>query len=61
VLAVLVCGLIGGATSPGVAILPLVVIAASVRAGAVIGRLAALGLGRTAAAVSWDSGSSRRS
>jgi signal transduction histidine kinase len=44
-LAVLVCGLIGGATSPGVAILPLVVIAASVRAGAAIGRLAALALG----------------
>lgn len=45
VLAVLACGLTGGAGSIMVALLPLVVIAASVRGGAVTGRLAALGVG----------------
>ncbi|WP_433276045.1 ATP-binding protein [Pseudonocardia xinjiangensis] len=45
VLALAACGLTGGAASIMVAILPLVVIAAAVRGGAVIGRLAALGVG----------------
>jgi signal transduction histidine kinase len=47
------CGLTGGADSIMVAVLPLVVIAAAVRGGAVLGRLAALtvGIGFTAAAV----------
>lgn len=53
VLVLVICGLTGGADSIMVALLPLVVIAASVRGGAVIGRLAALlaGLGFTVAAV----------
>ncbi|WP_346281509.1 HAMP domain-containing sensor histidine kinase [Pseudonocardia sp.] len=52
-LALLACGLTGGADSIMVAILPLVVIAAAVRGGAMIGRLAGLGVGAgfTAAAV----------
>ena len=53
VLGLLACGLTGGARSIMVAILPLVVIAAAVRGGAVIGRLAAvaMGAGFTVAAV----------
>lgn len=53
VLVLVGCGLTGGADSIMVAALPLVVIAAAVRGGAVIGRLAALvvGIGFTAAAV----------
>lgn len=53
VLALMACGLTGGADSIMVALLPLVVIAAAVRGGAVIGRLAALlaGAGFTVAAV----------
>jgi signal transduction histidine kinase len=45
VLALLGCGLTGGADSVLVAILPLVVIAGAVRGGVVVGRLGALGLG----------------
>ena len=53
VLALVACGLTGGATSVMVAILPLVVIAGALRGGAVIGRLTALavGAGFTVAAV----------
>lgn len=53
VLAVVACGLTGGAQSLMVAALPLVAIAASLRAGPVVGRLAAvaLGAGFTLAAV----------
>ncbi|MGI5127323.1 sensor histidine kinase [Pseudonocardia sp. CA-107938] len=53
VLALVACGLTGGADSIMVTVLPLVVIAAAVRGGAVLGRLAALtvGVGFTAAAV----------
>jgi signal transduction histidine kinase len=53
VLALVVCALTGGADSIMVVILPLVVIAAAVRGGATIGRLAALAVGGgfTAAAV----------
>jgi signal transduction histidine kinase len=53
VLAIIACGLTGGADSVMVAVLPLVVIAAAVRGGAVLGRLAALtvGIGFTVAAV----------
>lgn len=53
VLALVACGLTGGADTILVALLPLVVIAAAVRGGAVVGRLAALltGLGFTLAAV----------
>lgn len=53
VLAVVACGLTGGAQSLMVAALPLVAIAASLRAGPVVGRLAAvaLGAGFTVAAV----------
>ncbi len=52
-LAVLACGLTGGTQSLMVAALPLVAIAASLRAGPVVGRLAAvaLGAGYTVAAV----------
>ena len=52
-LALVACGLTGGADSIMVAVLPLVVIAAAVRGGAVLGRLAALtvGIGFTLAAV----------
>jgi signal transduction histidine kinase len=45
VLALLACGLTGGADSMMVAILPLVVIAGAVRGGVVVGRLAALAVG----------------
>jgi signal transduction histidine kinase len=45
VLALVACGLTGGADSVMVAILPLVVIAGAVRGGVVVGRLGALGLG----------------
>lgn len=45
VLALVACALTGGAGSIMVALLPLVVIAAAVRGGAVVGRLAALGVG----------------
>lgn len=45
VLALVACGLTGGAASVMVAILPLVVIASALRGGAVVGRLAALALG----------------
>ncbi|WP_232663728.1 sensor histidine kinase [Pseudonocardia sp. TRM90224] len=47
------CGLTGGADSIMVAVLPLVVIASAVRGGALVGRLAALGVGAgfTASAV----------
>lgn len=45
VLALVACGLTGGAESIMVALLPLVVIAASVRGGAVVGRIAAVGAG----------------
>jgi signal transduction histidine kinase len=45
VLALVACGLTGGADSIAVAILPLVVIAGAVRGGAVMGRLAALVIG----------------
>jgi signal transduction histidine kinase len=45
VLALLACGLTGGADSVMVAVLPLVVIAVAVRGGVVVGRLGALGLG----------------
>ncbi|WP_240157635.1 sensor histidine kinase [Pseudonocardia broussonetiae] len=53
VLVLVACGLTGGAESIMVAMLPLVVIAASVRGGAVAGRLAAVvaGAGFTLAAV----------
>jgi signal transduction histidine kinase len=53
VLALLACGLTGGADSDMVAILPLVVIAGAVRGGIVVGRLGALavGAGFTVAAV----------
>jgi signal transduction histidine kinase len=53
VLALVACAITGGAESVMVALLPLVVIAAAVRGGAVVGRLAALavGAGFTAAAV----------
>ncbi|GAA0933911.1 hypothetical protein GCM10009559_24020 [Pseudonocardia zijingensis] len=53
VLALVACGLTGGAHSAMVAILPLVVIAGAVRGGAVVGRLGALavGAGLTAAAL----------
>lgn len=53
VLVLIGCGLTGGAASIMVAVLPLVVIAAAVRGGAMLGRLAALavGAGFTAAAV----------
>lgn len=53
VLVLVACGLTGGAGSIMVALLPLVVIAAAVRGGAVVGRLAALaaGAGFTAASV----------
>jgi signal transduction histidine kinase len=44
-LALLACGLTGGADSVMVAILPLVVIAGAVRGGVVVGRLGALGVG----------------
>lgn len=45
VLALLACGLTGGADSVMVAILPLVVIAGAVRGGVVVGRLGALAVG----------------
>ncbi|WP_344427359.1 HAMP domain-containing sensor histidine kinase [Pseudonocardia ailaonensis] len=45
VLIVVACGLTGGADSIMVAVLPLVAIAMSLRSGAVLGRLGALGLG----------------
>ncbi|HYH32973.1 MAG TPA: HAMP domain-containing sensor histidine kinase [Pseudonocardia sp.] len=45
VLALLACGLTGGADSVLVAILPLVVIAGAVRGGVVVGRLGALAVG----------------
>ena len=45
VLTLVACALTGGASSIMVAILPLVVIAASLRGGAVIGRFAAFGVG----------------
>jgi signal transduction histidine kinase len=45
VLALVACGLTGGADSVMVAILPLVVIAGAVRGGVVVGRLGALGVG----------------
>lgn len=53
VLALVACGLTGGADSPMVAVLPLVVIAGAVRGGVVVGRLGALavGAGFTVAAV----------
>ena len=53
VLVVVACGLSGGAESVVVALLPLAVIAAAVRGGAVVGRVAALltGAGFTVAAV----------
>lgn len=53
VLAVLACGLTGGPASPMVAVLPLVVIAISLRAGARVGRAAGvvLGAGYTVAAL----------
>ncbi|MDN5859804.1 MAG: HAMP domain-containing histidine kinase [Pseudonocardia sp.] len=53
VLALVACGLTGGADSIMVAILPLVVIAAAVRSGAVSGRVAAfaIGIGFTVAGV----------
>jgi signal transduction histidine kinase len=44
-LVLVACGLTGGADSIMVAVLPLVVIAAAVRGGAVTGRFAALGVG----------------
>jgi signal transduction histidine kinase len=53
VLALLACGLTGGAESVLVAILPLVVMAGALRGGVVVGRLAALavGIGFTVAAL----------
>ncbi|MEJ3653875.1 ATP-binding protein [Actinomycetes bacterium KLBMP 9759] len=59
VLVLVAIGLTGGADSIMVAVLPLVVIAAALRGGAVIGRLAALGMGAgftVAAALGADPG-----